>query len=97
MDGLERSSLAIATKDPTESTMTMTARRAQPWRALPAIRPKVNVRPNGMMMTRSIANQSENPVGFSNGWDELALKKPPPLVPSCLIASCEATGPSGIV
>jgi K+-transporting ATPase ATPase A chain len=32
-------------------------------------------------------------VGFSNGWAELALKKPPPLVPSSLIASCEATGP----
>ena len=26
----------------------------------------------------------------------LALKKPPPLVPSCLIASCEATGPSAM-
>ena len=32
-------------------------------------------------------------VGFSNGWAVLALKKPPPLVPSCLMASCEATGP----
>ena len=32
-------------------------------------------------------------VGFSNGCALLALKKPPPLVPSCLIASCEATGP----
>ncbi len=26
-------------------------------------------------------------LGFSNGWAELALKMPPPLVPSCLIAS----------
>jgi hypothetical protein len=33
-------------------------------------------------------------VGFSNGIAELTLKKPPPLVlPSSLIASCEATGP----
>ena len=32
-------------------------------------------------------------LGFSNGWAELALKKPPPLVPSCLIASWLATGP----
>ena len=38
-----------------------------------------------------------NGVGFSNGWAALALKKPPPLVPSCLIASCEATGPSASV
>ena len=35
----------------------------------------------------------ERPVGFSNGYAELTLKKPPPLVPSSLIASCEATGP----
>ncbi len=34
-----------------------------------------------------------NGVGFSKGCAELALKKPPPLVPSILIASCEATGP----
>ncbi len=33
-------------------------------------------------------------LGFSKGWALLALKKPPPLVPSSLIASCEATGPS---
>ena len=38
-----------------------------------------------------------NGVGFSNGWAALALKKPPPLVPSCLIASCDATGPSARV
>ena len=34
-------------------------------------------------------------VGFSNGCAALTLKKPPPLVPSCLMASCEATGPDG--
>jgi hypothetical protein len=38
-----------------------------------------------------------NPVGFSNGWAELTLKKPPPLVPSILITSWEATGPTAIV
>ncbi len=32
-------------------------------------------------------------VGFSNGCALFALKKPPPLVPSILIASCEAVGP----
>ncbi|KDR64254.1 hypothetical protein DC60_10310 [Streptomyces wadayamensis] len=32
-------------------------------------------------------------MGFSNGWAEFAAKKPPPLVPSSLIASWEATGP----
>ncbi len=31
--------------------------------------------------------------GFSNGWAELAPKKPPPLVPNCLTATMAATGP----
>ena len=39
----------------------------------------------------------ESGVGFSNGCAELALKKPPPFVPSILIASCEATGPCAMV
>ena len=38
-----------------------------------------------------------NPVGFSKGWAELELKNPPPLVPSCLIASMKPTGPSAMV
>ena len=36
----------------------------------------------------------EKVVAFSNGNAELTLKNPPPLVPSCLMAICEATGPS---
>ena len=46
-------------------------------------------------MTRisSISTKLVSPFGFSNGIAELTLKKPPPLVPSSLIASCEATGP----
>ena len=36
-------------------------------------------------------------VGFSNGCAELALKIPPPFVPSSLIASCDAVGASAIV
>ena len=42
---------------------------------------------------RSISTKFVSGVGFSNGWALLALKKPPPLVPSSLIASCDATGP----
>src|SRR2546428_11221490 len=44
-----------------------------------------------------IANSSrkfDNGVGFSNGCAELTLKKPPPFVPSCLIAICDAVGPA---
>jgi hypothetical protein len=36
-------------------------------------------------------------VGFSSGWAELTPKKPPPLVPSCLIATWEAAGPRAMV
>ncbi len=35
--------------------------------------------------------------GFSNGWVEFGPKNPPPLVPSCLIATSAATGPRAIV
>ena len=38
-----------------------------------------------------------NGFGFSNGWAELALKKPPPLLPISLMTSCEATGPPTMV
>ena len=36
-------------------------------------------------------------VGFSKGCAALALKNPPPLVPRCLIAIWEATGPTAMV
>jgi len=35
-------------------------------------------------------------VGFSKGCAELTLKKPPLLVLSCLIAICDAVGPTAI-
>jgi len=52
-----------------------------------------------MPMTKidSIWTRLVNALGFSNGCALLALKKPPPLVPSILIASWLATGPSTIV
>ncbi len=45
----------------------------------------------------TISNRLVNGVGFSNGCALLALKKPPPLVPSSLMASCDATGPSASI
>ena len=47
----------------------------------------------GMRRMATISSRLVSGVGFSKGWAEFALKKPPPLVPSCLIASWEATGP----
>ena len=49
-------------------------------------------------MTRiaHVSTKLLNGVEFSNGCAELTLKNPPPLVPSCLIATWLATGPPGI-
>ncbi len=46
---------------------------------------------------KSISTKFANVVGFSNGIDEFTLKKPPPFVPSCLMAICDAAGPSASV
>ena len=45
----------------------------------------------------NIARKFDSGVGFSNGCALLALKKPPPLVPNCLMISCDATGPCAII
>jgi len=57
------------------------------------ITPNARGNENGMASNRKISSQLVQAVGFSNGWEELALKNPPPLVPSSLIASWLATGP----
>ena len=49
------------------------------------------------MSRAKISSQLVIGVGLSNGWEEFALKKPPPLLPSSLIHSCEATGPMAMV
>ncbi len=52
--------------------------------------------PPGISRIASTSRKFDSGVGFSNGCAELTLKKPPPLVPSCLIAICEAAGPTAI-
>jgi hypothetical protein len=55
--------------------------------------PKVWVSAAGISRIRNISMKFVSGLGLSNGCALLALKKPPPFVPSSLIASCEATGP----
>jgi hypothetical protein len=50
----------------------------------------------GIHKMGTIDRRFVSPVGFSNGSAPFALKKPPPLVPSCLTDSCDATGPRGM-
>ena len=72
------------------------ASTAMPWRRSPTIRPNANTSAAGISRIASISMKLVSGDGFSNGCDELALKKPPPLVPSSLMASCDATGPNAI-
>ena len=84
-------------RDADDEQDAIAAKIAQPCRRLPTMRPYVAVSPAGISRISSISRKFESPVGFSNGSAELTLKKPPPLVPSSLIASCEATGPRASV
>ena len=60
-----------------------------------AIRPNVRGSENGMSSRRNTSKMLVHAAGFSNGWEALVLKNPPPFVPSSLIASWLATGPPG--
>ncbi len=72
------------------------ARIDRPWRRLPTMRPYIQVSETGISRIANSSRKFENVVGFSNGIAELTLKKPPPLVPSSLMISCDATGPRAI-
>src|SRR3954452_23440982 len=50
----------------------------------------------GRTTIETTASRLPQGVGFSYGWVELGPKKPPPLVPDCLIATSAATGPRAI-
>ena len=61
------------------------------------MRPKTLVSAAPSAKIATICRKFATAVGFSNGCAALTLKKPPPLVPSILIATCEATGPMAMV
>ncbi len=61
------------------------------------MRPKTLVSAAPITKIETIWTKFDRAVGFSNGCAALALKKPPPLVPSILIATWLATGPSARV
>ena len=51
----------------------------------------------GIAKSKKIESQLVNAVGFSKVVDEFWSKNPPPLLPSCLIASMKPIGPLAIV
>ena len=91
--GLPCDSATIAPVAATARRTPMAANTAQPWRRSPASTPKVAVSEKGITRMSTCSSRLVRAVGFSKGWAELAFTMPPPLVPSSLIASCEAMGP----
>ena len=73
------------------------AKIARPWRMSPTTRPKARTEATGISSSAQISRMLVQALGFSNGCAELALKKPPPLVPSSLMISWLAIGPMEIV
>ena len=95
--GLPCCSKWMAAPASTTNSRVIAVSTAQPWRWSPTMRPKAKHSAAGIRKIDSISMKLDKGVGFSNGCAELALKNPPPLVPSILIASCEATGPMASV
>ena len=71
--------------EPTSST-AITAISAKPWRRLPTIRPYMSTLAKAIENKAQVERKLVSPLGFSKGCAELVLKKPPPLLPSCLMA-----------
>ena len=90
-------SCGTVSRRPPRKRIIIAAKIAQPSRILPTIFPKVYVRAAGIPRISSSSRKFASAVPPSKGCAELTLKKPPPFVPSCLIAICEATGPRAIV
>jgi hypothetical protein len=78
------------------SRTSITPNTTAAWRVRPMIRPNIQTQAIGIRMIATIASALVQKFGFSNGWVEFGPKKPPPLVPSCLIARKAATGPRAI-
>ncbi len=79
------------------STTSIARSNATPWRRSRTMAPNVKHSAAGISRIDSDCSRLLSASGFSSGWAELALKKPPPFVPSCMIAICDAAGPSAIV
>ena len=72
---------------PMTKMIVIAARMTHPCRVSPANLPTMYASPDGMTRIASVCKKLVIGEGFSNGCAELALKKPPPLVPSSLIDS----------
>ena len=92
--GLPPSSAATQATVGISQITVMAASRAQPCLRSPTIWPNVMQEAAGIRRIARHSRKFASGVGFSYGWAELTLKKPPPLVPSCLMATWDAAGPT---
>ena len=79
------------------SMIAIAAKMARPCRLSFNAFPKVKHNETGISRMEIISSIFEKGVGFSSGYAELVPKNPPPLVPSCLMATWLAAGPIGTV
>ena len=79
------------------SRIRAAAARARMSRPAIAVRPKAKKAAQPMTLIATAVSRLVMAFGFSNGWAPLTLKTPPPLMPSCLIATWLAAGNSGKV
>src|SRR5580700_3291319 len=91
--GFPADSAYQARNTPARNNTAIVAHTAQPCDWFLVMRPRYHVSPLPMEKMESICRKLESGVGFSNGCAALALVLPPPLVPSILMATCEAIGP----
>ena len=73
----------------------MATKSALPWTFDFTIRPNMKGKATGIRRIASNSRMLQSGVGFSKGCAEFTPKKPPPFVPSCLMAICDAAGPRG--
>ncbi len=84
-----------ATVNPTSKSKSMTPKMTIACRRFLSINPARMSEAIGNTMIETTASMLLQGVGFSNGCAELGPKKPPPLVPDCLIATSSRHRASG--
>ena len=93
--GVPACSLTAMVPVKTTSRISIAAKMALPCLVFLTPMPKVKQQAAGISSRLVISMMLVKALGFSYGWAEFTPKKPPPLVPDCLMATWGAAGPWG--
>ena len=85
--GVPSCSLTAMADSAITSRMNMDRKIARPWRVFFTPMPKVKQHATGISRMLVISSRLVKALGFSYGCAEFTPKKPPPLVPDCLMAT----------